>query len=182
MQSVVDVLMKPSLDYTPYNSFFDRYSCAQCPSPFPGYVDSQSIVTSKLLPDLANGSTKQLFSYSHGSATRLANAANNIYLNAKDVGTVLGNSDIYAANPYRFVFLDGCSTASQSNWRMAFGITPLETPSKVARSNIGPQAYVGGAKTITHMFGGFRLTGQSGNDPVDSSDLAQEYTQLLAEF
>ena len=78
-------------------------------------------------------------------------------------------------NPYRYVFLDGCSTAKNVSWRRAFGIFPLDTPNQAAKNNIGPQAYVGW--DVDHT-GWLVVPDDSGT----SVDLATAYTETMADF
>lgn len=73
------------------------------------------------------------------------------------MANLLGNKHrflkgIQTANPYRFVFLDGCSTARKKTWHRAFGIVPMKASSQVARNKVGPQAFVGWAKEHTGYY------------------------------
>jgi hypothetical protein len=86
------------------------------------------------------------------------------------IGTALNTK-----NPYRFVFLDGCSTASKKDWRRAFGIYPLDAPSQAARNHVGPQAYVGWANTNTGWF-------NFSNDSDNAINVSTAYAQTLADF
>jgi hypothetical protein len=178
MQGVVDVLMQPANGYPVYQSYFDQFTCYPCTT-FPGYVTSRTMVTGTLFPLM--GGARQFYSYTHGSGNRLTAADSNVFISASEVGTLLGN--IYRArgglttyNPYRFVFLDGCSTASKKDWRRAFGIYPRSAPNQAARNRVGPQAYVGWARDHTGW-----MNGGTGNSTKDL-DLATAYATTMHEF
>jgi len=188
MLDVVDVLTMPAGDYSVYNSYFDNYYCYYCApgqEPNPGYITSMSTVTNNLFPDMTNGVTKNLYCKAHGSGTSIGNYAGDVQIKSDVVANLLGNiyspkkglgGGLKTKNPYRFVFLDGCSTASTKNWRRAFGIFPLDAPNQAARNNVGPQAYVGWQKEHTGW-----MDGGTGNLDRDD-DLATAYTQTLNNF
>jgi hypothetical protein len=108
-------------------------------------------------------------------------------MKADEVAQTLGNHHVQvdglkSDNPYRFVWLDGCSTAKTRKWYQAFGIYPRGLAD---RNRVGPQAFVGWADetgnalyTAAHadtldfiytlwMGGGFPLAAclQWGSDP-----------------
>jgi hypothetical protein len=187
MQGVVDALTMPNSGYDIYNSYFDNYTCYFCwPRPYPGYVQDMTTVTNVLFPDLTNGITKQIYVKAHGSGNSLCNWAGTVEISSDTISQLLGN--IYTAkgsrmtnglntkNPYRFVFLDGCSTASAKNWRRAFGVYPLDAPNQAARNKVGPQAYVGWQKEHT----GWMDAGTG--DSTRDENLAYAYTQNLNMF
>ena len=184
MLGVVNALTMPVWTYEVYNSDFDHYFCYYCPpgqQPYPGYVQDMTTVTNVLFPDLTNGITKQIYIKAHGSGTSLGNWAGTVEIYSDTISQLLGN--IYKAkgglktkNPYRFVFLDGCSTASAKNWRRAFGVYPLDAPNQAARNKVGPQAYVGWEKEHT----GWMDAGTG--DSTRDENLAYAYTQNLNNF
>ena len=76
------------------------------------------------------------------------NKAGDVKITAGEVAALLGNQGlvpgaVIPSNPYRFVFLDACSTASDEQWRHAFGIMSLGPVDSAARPMLGPQAFVG---------------------------------------
>jgi hypothetical protein len=170
MQSVVDVLTQPSWPWDVYYSYFDLFTWAGNTSGYAGYIQSRTSgfgsVLNNLYPDMANGTTKEFFGYGHGSKTGLAcyaptNTVPSVYMASFEVGTVLGNhvvttgkpKGLIPTDPYRFVFLDGCSTASSPDWRQAFGIMPFWATNQAARYHLGPQAFVGWAGEKSDMLG-----------------------------
>ena len=175
MQSMVDALISEAGGYAVYRSSFNRYM----PDPhgeYPGYLTSRADVTNNLLPDLTNGLTRQFYCYAHGNGNRLANYAGDVCLDAGEVGRALGNTytktNLITQKPYRFVFLDGCATASSMDWSRAFGIYPLN---EAPRDKVGAQAYVGWA--TDHM--GW-MNGSDGS--ASSLAAAKAYTQTLQTF
>ena len=66
MQGMVDALIAPRWPWSVYQSYFNRY-LPDSRGEFPGYVSSMTAVTNNFLPDLGNGATKNLFTYTHGS-------------------------------------------------------------------------------------------------------------------
>jgi len=88
------------------------------------------------------------------------------------------NGQSYGLTPLffvRFVFLEGCATASAKTWQRAFGIFPLDAPNQAARNNCGPQAYVGWAQGHTGWIG-FSV------DDDASQNIATAWTETLREF
>ncbi len=160
LQGVVDTLIKPAWTYEVYNSYFNRFM----PDPsgeYPGYITKRSRATNDpaslptvldtLLPDLTNGFTKQIYIYGHGNNGVMKNYNETAHITSRDVGSRLKNTfatkgGLTAQNPYRFVWLDGCATASGKEWRRAFGIFPLNAPAQAKKNKTGPQAYVGWEK------------------------------------
>ena len=151
MQGVVDALIAPRWPWSVYQSYFNRY-LPDSRGEYPGYISSIYDVTNNFLPDLGNGVTKNLFTYTHGSSGKLQNYDGDIAIYAADVQRVLGNNydskakKFNTPDPFRFVFLDGCETASDPLWRRTFGIYPLGISS---RGKVGPQAFVGWARERT---------------------------------
>jgi len=156
MQNVVDTLTMPVTvaggHANHYDSLFNRYTSQRFPGDvgFPGYLNSQTVVNNRLFPSMTNGATKNFYVAAHGSGDSVGSYDLSVTIFAADIAGVLGNyysgAKIIKANyPYRFVFMDGCSTASSREWRQAFGIFPLPSPTSPARSPLGPQAYVGWA-------------------------------------
>ena len=178
MQSVVNVLIQEQNAYDVYKSYFNRYP-PDSRGEYPGYITSRSTVVSNLLTDMANGETKNFYCYGHGGSNFMGNDAGTAFLLSSDVSQKLNNyyapSGLIAHNPYRFVFLDGCSTISAKDWRRAFGIYPVGVTNKLIRSKVGPQAYVG---WLTPHSGRFNFT----DDSVDSVNVAKAGAQSLANF
>ncbi|MDE3100105.1 MAG: hypothetical protein KGJ88_11590 [Verrucomicrobiota bacterium] len=196
MQSVVDTLLMPVTaggghdDH--YDSSFDYYTSEGgnthgngLTQGWPGYVNDQSTLTNSSNPtglwaSMKDGTTKNFYCYAHGSGTGIGNYSGSISFDSYGIGDLLGNhyhakGGLWTKNPYRFVFLDGCSTASQKNWRRAFGIFPLDAPNQAARNKVGPQAYVGWA--ADHV-GWLNLTTSS-----DAAlNVATAYTETLDNF
>jgi len=191
MQNVVDTLLMPVTadgghdDH--YDSSFDNYTYEGnnthgngLSEGWPGYVNSRSMVTNSLLPSMADGTTKNFFCESHGSTDRLGNYAGDTFMYAYELSALLGNQyaikgGLNTKNPYRFVFLEGCATASAKTWRRAFGIFPLDTPSQASRNKVGPQAYVGFANDHVGWI----------NFSVDndaSQNISSAWTETLANF
>jgi len=162
MQGVVDTLMQPSFGCDVYYSHFNIYRFYDNTEGYSGYITSQTngihSVWNGLYPDMANGTTKEFFGYGHGSKKTLASKNNAGAISAFEVAFVLGNQfnshGLSVTNPYRFVFLDGCSTASGKDWRRAFGIFPAWVTNQPGRPKLGPQAFVGWANDKSDYFGG----------------------------
>jgi hypothetical protein len=184
MQSVVDVLTQPSWPWDVYYSYFDLFTWAGNTSGYAGYITSRSTVTNSLYSDMANGTTKNFYGYGHGNDGYLGTKNGEVAMYASELADVLGNH--YSSNswprglnvtdPYRFVFMDGCSTASGNAWRRAFGIMPITATNQAARFHLGPQAYVGWEKEK-----GDRMGGGSGDVTVDTLK-AVAYTETLQYF
>jgi hypothetical protein len=152
---------------------------------WPGYVNDQSTLTNSsnptgLWPSMKDGTTKNFYCYAHGSGTGIGNYSHSISFDSYGIGDLLGNhyntkGGLITKYPYRFVFLDGCSTASQKNWRRAFGIFPLDAPNQAARNKVGPQAYVGWAADHTGW-----LNFSTSSDAALNTSVA--YTETLSDF
>ncbi len=185
MLGAVNTLTMPNNGFDVYNSSFDHYYCYYCPpgqQPYPGYITSRTTISTTLFADMVNGVTKNFYCKAHGSGNWLGNKAGDVFMNSDEVGSLLGNiykikGGLRTKNPYRFVFLDGCSTASARNWRRAFGIFPLDSPNIAGRNKVGPQAYVGWADEHT----GWMDAGSSAGTTADAA-FAKGYTQTLNNF
>jgi hypothetical protein len=135
---------------------------------------------------LGNGTTKNLYAYGHGTTNSLGTFASDVYISTKEVANVLANTyalkgGLVPTNPYRFVFLDGCSTAAGLEWRRAFGIMPFSATNQAARFKLGPQAFVGWADLKADHFGGRYDT--NGAIVLQSSEIvATAYTETLQQF
>jgi hypothetical protein len=185
MQGVVNTLLTPVEasgghdDH--YYSSFDRCTSQDFPGQpgIPGYLTSRTTVTNVLLPDMVGTQTRQFYASSHGSYNRISSASNDVYIDAGELGRLAGNistkSNYVSQTPYRFVFLDGCSTASTLDWARAFGIYPLSEADAASRNSVGPQAYVGWWTTTQDWMGGTDTGAQALN-------LAQAYTRTLQVF
>jgi hypothetical protein len=130
-------------------------------------------VTNNLLPDLTNGVTKQFFCYGHGTNGYIGDWAGNAYLNNRDVGRGLGNgyskTNFVTQNPYRFVFLDGCATASGNAWRSAFGIYPLDAQNLAGHSKVFSTKYRYGSRLGPNIHADVKQILQ----PLDESGAAE---------
>ena len=190
MQGVVDTLTMPEWPWDVYYSYFDIFGWPTIFAGYPGYVTARSnglsSVWGGLYPDLGNGTTKNLYAYGHGSKNSLGTKGPQAYITAWEVTNVLANVygsrvGLVPTNPYRFVFLDGCSTASDKDWRRAFGIMPYWATKQSVRYKLGPQAFVGWATTKSDYMGGSYDT----NGVINLSDseiLATAYTDTLQWF
>jgi hypothetical protein len=115
-------------------------------------------------PSLSDGLTKNFYCYAHGSPDTLCNAAGDVKITAGGVAALLGNRTgfpgaVIPSNPYRFVFLDACSTARDNQWRHAFGIMSLGPADSAARSILGAQAFVGWSDEKSDWMGGSEVPG-----------------------
>ena len=155
-QTLVNALLDPTLAalYVPlqhYDSDWNRYVCSDCHNPFPGYLYDEYTKKRTLYPDLKSKKVKSLYVFGHGTGSRIGQWSDvPANMQASEIKNLLGNISSLEGgtgleNPYRFVFLDGCSTASQNDFEQAFGIIPLE-PALSGVSLLGPQAYVGWEK------------------------------------
>lgn len=187
MQRVVDVLIKDAWTWEVYESTFNRY-LPDSFGEYPGYITRRTrttndppnlfSITENLFPALTNKPNRQFYCYAHGTGSRLENAANTVFMEAAEVGKLLGNvvtgTNLVAQHAYRFVFLDGCSTASKRDWANAFGIYPFNDPAAF-RNRVGQQAIVGWATEVASWMAGAQ-------DPLADVDIAKAYTQTLADF
>jgi hypothetical protein len=186
MNGVVDTLLTPWVAggdaFNNYDSAFDTYDNQYWPDyiGYPGYISTQATINSYLFPDLASGPTRNFYCYSHGSPTLLANFGSTVTMRTSDVNALLNNhwsrSDLKAMNPFRFVYLDACSTAATWGWRRAFGIFPLDFPGE-ERSKIGPQAFVG----YSTVHSGW-LNGNPKAPGLEQLEWAMAYTDTLNDF
>jgi hypothetical protein len=187
MQNVVDTLLMPVTadggHSDNYNSGFNNYTGEGnnthgngTSEGWPGYVTSQSTVNNVLYPDMGSGTTKNFFAYAHGDGNSIGSYNYSVTLFAPDVAGALtnfyGSQIIKVNNPYRFVFLDGCSTASTTEWREAFGIYPMWATNSAARYKLGQQAFVGWGKKVT---GWLNPT----SDNTETENVALAYTEAL---
>ena len=184
MLGVVDTLTMPNWTYDVYYSYFNNYGCPSEFDGYPGYLTSRAAVTNTLYSDLGNGTTKNFYGYGHGNKDYLGTRYRDVFMTAPEVAKVLANQfnsgSICLTNPYRFVFLDGCSTASGKQWRQAFGIMePYET-NQAARPSLGPQAYVGWGGFKADYLGGSYINGSL--DIATSKIVATAYTGTLQWF
>lgn len=185
MQGVVDTLLMPVTvsggNDNHYNSSFNRYTSQDFPGQvgFPGYVTSRAMITGTLLPDMTNGLTRQFYCYAHGNTNSVGDWSGGVYLGAGEVGRSLRNgyskTNLVTQTPYRFVFMDGCSTATSMDWCRAFGIYRLDEANDAGRNKVGPQAYVGWAKDHSAWMNGE-------GDFTKGLNIAKAYTQTLAMF
>ena len=137
-------------------------------------------------PSLSDGLTKNFYCYAHGSPNTLCNAAGDVRITVPQVAALLGNGTgfppgVMPRNPYRFVFLDACSTASDNQWRQAFGIMRFGPTDEAARPKLGAQALVGWTDLKADWMGGYY--NQDGSLDVNKSESLQSaYTTTLQFF
>ena len=189
MQGVVDTLMQPTYvwPYTWYQSSFDFFTSWDHLLGYPGYVRSPTIAAS-LLVSLSDGSTKNFYCYAHGSTNGLADGGGGVVITPGMVASPIcldNHADplggIDPSYPYRFVFLDACSTAKDNRWRQAFGILTLRgLTDQAARSRLGPQAFVGWSDEIPDWLAGYRNV--NGLDVNKSKAIQSAYTATLLLF
>jgi hypothetical protein len=193
MLSPVDTLLSPQTDSggsnDHYDSSFNLYDAEYWPEQVgdPGYLLNRYQITNcidGLFHDMTNGSTKSFYCKAHGNNYQLSAYGQNTaaWIMATDLYFLLGNrwgtphgtnSGIRIQYPYRFVFLDGCSTESVV-WQHAFGIMPLS-----ARSRLGPQAFVGWATTnVAWLAGSYNTNGTCNYDV--SINYATAFSRNLA--
>jgi hypothetical protein len=201
MLDPVDTLLSPQTVsggsgnyYTSSFNTYDDQNFAGQPGA-PGYCDSMYEITNStggLYASMSDGNTKNFYCKAHGNAVSMASYTPNasttpscaIY--SSKVADILGNhwnprngknGGLRVTNPYRFVFLDGCSTASVG-WRRAFGIMPIWASSQSAIYHLGEQAFVAWATTNTTWIGGVSTT--NGSDYNASINLATAFARNLA--
>ena len=203
MQSIVDDLIMPQTvgnggNANHYDSGFNFYTSSGnnnhgngLSEGFPGFLDSMYTITNGangLFLDMSNGITRNFYCYAHGCNGGLACYAPekqkpSVSIYASQIRNLLRNDVAWEGhgyvakfnNPYRFVFLDGCSTASGSDWRMAFGMHTYYYTNTAARGKVGPQAYVGWGADHTGLL-------NSTDDSTASQDILVAYTITLFEF
>lgn len=184
MQSVVDVLTQPSWPWDVYDSYFNSFSGGFISLGYPGYVTSKSTIDNVLIPDMTSGLTKNFYAYGHGNDGVIGEKSGPVALLAPVLGPLLGNEydkntkNFHVKNPYRFVFMDGCRTASGNRWRRAFGILPIWAP----RAKIGPQAYVGWDQDIPSYLSGLYDVPSGTFNYFGSEGQANGYTDTLTLF
>jgi hypothetical protein len=161
---VVDTLMAPDYGYTVYYSDFNDYDWDVYTGD-PGYLPDRARVTDELLPSLAADHTRNFYFNGHGGPNLLTDYKGCSDYNwgqpdywggtifRKDIIAALDNhynvfTGINTKHPYRFVWLDACSTAKTRGWEHAFGIRHKLT---VEQLNAGAwqQAFVGWQSTHT---------------------------------
>ncbi len=186
MQGVVDLLTQPGWPWSSYASSFDRFTWPGDIWGYPGYVTSMTTITGSLYPSLTDGETKNLYCYGHGTPNWLGNAMGDVYIRADEVAARLGNhfhtqGGPIPAKPYRFVFLDACDTASDNQWRDAFGIMSLRPGDQAGREKLGPQAFVGWAHGKTGCLS--EMYDTNGNLDLNKTRAAESaYTATLCGF
>jgi hypothetical protein len=190
MQGVVDTLTQPLWPWPSpghYDSSFDWFTSPDHLWGYPGYAGSMATITGFLYPSMSDGLTKNFYCHAHGTANNLQNYAGDVQITAGVVAALLGNQGFpgfpFAVNPsypYRFVFLDGCSTASDNQWRHAFGIMPLGPRGQAARSKLGAQAFVGWSAPVPDLLGGIPDKGNI--DVNESMALQSAYSATLQFF
>ena len=129
MTGVLDTLLAPRNGYDEvYDSTFDWYWDWGDPG-YPGYMPNRAKALD-LLTNLAQADTRNFYFYGHGGPDYIGNGSDgpdDAFLRAGEVSAALTNNvsvkgGIVAMHPYRFVFLDACSTAETKEWQHAFGL------------------------------------------------------------
>ncbi len=175
MQGVVDILLAPRYGIDTYYSDFDVYYYDF--NGYPGYITSRAQAVN-LKDDLAKNA-RNFYIYAHGGPQFLANTPDVFNhsgqlnpdaccLSVSEVAdslnnklTIMGESDFKTS--YRFVFLDGCSTAETSDWQHAFGV---RTPPPIAAQWSNPgyaQAFMGWDRDIRNCGAGEAFEDSYGN-------------------
>ncbi|PWU15728.1 MAG: hypothetical protein C5B50_14955 [Verrucomicrobia bacterium] len=165
MQDAVDILIAPDYLWEPYLSDLNGFA-PPTTAEYPGYLASRDDVRSKLIPSNGMASlrdAKQFYCAAHGSTYSLGAATGDAELYCVEVSNFLGNDYVNILgrqnhHPYRFVFLDGCSTAKEETWCRAFGIYPKGSPDEPRRDNLGPQAFVGWGEDVQRGLAGLTNT------------------------
>ena len=142
-------------------------------------------VNNELIPALQDPNTRQFYCNSHGSPWALGDSWGDVTIDCRDLMFKLGNFIEPSAkvdvvtNPYRFVFLDGCSTLATRSWAYAFGIFDSADDLE-GNGVIGPQAFVGYFGDHTSW-----LSGPSNVLPADRNvcaAIAEAYCATLQNF
>ncbi len=151
MQRVVNTLLQPRQSTVlEYHSWYNTFSY-DLESTFPGYVPDLPS-TDTLYNSLVARDTKNFLYEGHGGPKALSDGTGAfghpvLYLDLMHYQ--LGNWDdtrggFVINHPYRFVFLDGCNTASTPDWQHLFGIADYDYERDgMVPSGMGPQAFVG---------------------------------------
>jgi len=164
MQNVVDTLLMPQTSGgggpNNYASGFNYYT-REGNNPlgygldngYPGYINDTGS-KKRLFQDMTNSTTqvKNFFMFAHGGRYDLESADGvSADISTDDISSLLGNVRDENGNwkslnnPYRFVFLYACSSATWGDWRRAFGIMPIKGTEAAQGISYGlePQAFVG---------------------------------------
>lgn len=146
----MDKLLAPRNAYLHlYESTFNWYWEAFKPGN-PGYLPDRTAALN-LLTNLAKPDTKNFFYYGHGLPFWIGSdtgGTNEAEIFAFEVADALTNNfsargGFDVKHPYRFVFLDACSTGASKEWRHAFGIYSKGKAGQGVAGIQGPQAFVG---------------------------------------
>jgi len=149
--TIVDALMAPRQGVLVYNSSFNAISDGLGGGD-PGLLTSHADVANRLLPNLSSSGTRNFYFNGHGSPDKLKDYKKSTDPSApvlwrRDVAARLQNTrslfGVSYKTPYRFVFLDACSTAKTRGWQNAFGIRSDITSEAIAAGRRSPQAFVG---------------------------------------
>jgi hypothetical protein len=155
MNGVVDKLLSTRNSFADlYSSTFNWYWEAANPG-YPGYLPDR-VKALNLLTNLALPETKNFFFYGHGGKNYIGDGTTNASaarLSASEVSKQLQNNfsakgGFTVKHPYRFVWLDGCSTGSSKEWRHAFGIYSKGKDGQGVAGISGPQVFVGWNKPV----------------------------------
>ncbi|HEY9072978.1 MAG TPA: hypothetical protein VIN67_02495, partial [Desulfobaccales bacterium] len=192
MQSVVDTLTQPGWPWPDpghYDSTFNWFTSPDHVLGKPGYITSMTTVTAFLFPSMSDGLTKNFYCYSHGGADGLSSFGRDVRITAGQVAALLGNQGLPGfpfatapSYPYRFVFLDGCDTVSDNQWRHAFGIMPLGPPGQAGRPKLGPQALLGWQGMKGAWFDGIEYPGTQNLAIGQSLAVQSAYAATLQAF
>jgi hypothetical protein len=145
----------------PYQSTFNTWSDLGTSPGNPGHIGSQTDMN-LLLTNLANVNlfqnlAKNFYYFGHAYGNQIGTGdGTTVMLKAHQVADALEN-DVFTygmghhlkpgilrlGQAYRFVFLDGCSTATDAEWAHAFGIRDKITAAQLANWPEQAQAFVG---------------------------------------
>jgi hypothetical protein len=107
------------------------------------------------------------------------------YLNVEEVAAALGNTidprqGLSVSHPYRFVFINGCGTATAEVklWQHAFGFLDIEDAPQAVPDLRGAQAYVGRERGVA----GPDQASEWDDKPYGSPEPRKGYGSMLEEF
>lgn len=157
---------------------------------YPGYLSSQADVNVMIADMTQNLDVKNMYISGHGNSTYVMSSAVQpfLYLDCQVIADDVGNTDFFwgasgaPGNPYRFVFLDACYTASGNFWPNAFGILPLAPNAAGNNPALGPQAFVGWGGLTTDWGSEIRYWPLGTYAERKSVCTAWSYSQTLGDF
>jgi len=185
--NVVDTLMQWQIPERNYSSDFNVHRANVGPTPYPGYITTRAkaLELKNLLPSARNfyyfghGTSRMLYDKSGPNGQPLPEA----FLMVDEVAAVLGNTTdprggIKVSKPYRFVFINGCGTASTKDWQHAFGFLDIEDAPRSFTDVRGPQAFIGWKKSTA----GPSEKEEWDDKPYGSPEPRRGYGSMLEDF